>query len=242
MALPLAVLGVLAVVSAGVGWPSWPGSHWFEDRVNDRTLVKNLMTGSSTATEATRRVFEGQYVHDLQAHGAVAAGAPEIAKHYGHAWHDAHGFVLVFSLIVTPSAILLAYFFFMKRRGVDYVSKNGALRGIRTALENLWYVDAAIMRGLVPASKRLFAASFAFDKAVVDGVVNATGFCTTLIAKASGKIDYHGVDGAVRGAGAAVLEGGTAARRLVTGKINDYVMFTVLGLVALGAAVLIFAR
>ena len=56
---------------------------------------------------------------------------------------------------------------------------------------------------------------------------------TALISRISGLIDQHGVDGAVRGTGAAVMEGGQLVRKMVTGKIQDYVKFTVLGLIVL---------
>jgi NADH-quinone oxidoreductase subunit L len=239
MALPLVVLGVLGVVSAGVGFPGAPGSTWFEHRVNDGVLVKNLMTESTYATEATRALFDKQFVHDPSVDAAEITSS--IGKAYADAWRHAHGVVFAFSLIAAPTMILLAIWFFIKKRGVDYVSKNALLVAIRGFFENLWYVDALIIRGFVPLVAKFFRFVFSIDKYVVDASVNAAAWLTERLSFLSGRVDYHGVDGAVRGTGTAMLEGGDAVRKLVTGKINDYVLYTVLGLAALVLAVIVFA-
>ena len=82
---------------------------------------------------------------------------------------------------------------------------------------------------------KIVRASFAFDKWVIDFLVNAAAWVTALISRISGSVDQHGVDGAVRGTGAAVMEGGQLVRKMVTGRIQDYVKYTVVGLIALAA-------
>lgn len=241
MALPLVVLGTLALFSGGIGFVGMPGSMWFEHRVNDTTLVKNLMTESDLATPSSKAIFEKQFVHEPSVPSHAASGGA-IGVEYGEAWHHAHGTVFVFSLLASPSMIALAWFFFMKKRGKDYVGGNPLLSAVRGFFSNLWFVDAAIMQGFVPAVKRVFYFVFNLDKHLVDGMVNGAAWVTERIAFVSGRVDYHGVDGAVRGTGAAVMEGGDAARRLVTGKINDYVLYTVFGLAALVLAVVLFGK
>lgn len=239
MALPLAILGTLALFSGGLGYPGLPGSHWFEHRVNDGTLVKNMMTESGLATASSKAIFEKQYVHDVNAHDGAEA-LTGVAKEYGEAWHHAHGTVFWFSVTVSPAMIALAWFFFGKNRHKNYV--GAALVPIRSFLENLWFVDALIIKGFVPLVAKFFYFCFTIDKRIVDGLVNGAAWTTERFSFLSGRVDYHGVDGAVRGTGTAMLEGGDAARRLVSGKINDYVFYTVLGLGALLAAVAIFGN
>jgi hypothetical protein len=241
MAFPLVVLGTLALFSGGIGWVGAPGSQWFEHRVNDTTLVKNLMTESGLATAETKALFAKQFVHQPGGHGE-AVGGGEVGKAYGEAWHHAHGTVFAFSLLASPTMIALAYFFFMKKRGRDYVGGSALLSTGRTFLENLWYVDAAIIKGFVPQVAKFFRFVFSIDKHVVDGLVNGAAWIVERISFASGRADYLGVDGAVRGTGAAMLEGGDAARRMVTGKINDYVLYTVFGLAALVLVVVLFGN
>jgi hypothetical protein len=147
---------------------------------------------------------------------------------------------------VSALALLLgiggSYWVFMKNRGRDFVGKTGPLAGLRTALENLWYVDAFFMKGVAPFVMKLVRASFAFDKWVIDLAVNLVARVTGVVAKISGLFDYHGVDGAVRGTGDAVMEGGQLARRLVTGRVQDYVKYTVVGLVILVVLVALIRR
>jgi NADH-quinone oxidoreductase subunit L len=231
MTTALVILGALAVISAGIAIPGAPGSQWFEHRVSDERLVKELMVKTPAVDEAARRVFLAQVVHDP--HASVGAGAPAIVNEYREAWHHAHVPVLLVSGIAILFGIGGSWWFFMKNRGKDYVSPIAPLRSIRTALVNLWYVDAFFVRGVAPFVMRIVRASFAFDKWVIDALVNAAAWVTALISRISGSIDEHGVDGAVRGTGAAVMEGGQLARRMVTGRIQDYVKYTVLGLIVL---------
>ena len=66
--------------------------------------------------------------------------------------------------------------------------------------------------------------------------MNLTAWITHKIGVLCGLVDYHGVDGAVRGTGDAVLEGGSLVRKLVSGKVQDYVKWTVVGFAVLVAA------
>ncbi len=230
MALPLVVLGTLAVISGGIGIPGAPGSTWMEHRVNEEALVKGMMTESVIATEETKSVFEKQFIHEVE---GGAAPASEIGREYKEAWHHAHIPVLAVSACALLFGIGGSYFFFMVKRGRDYVSPSAILRSFRTTLENLWYVDAFFIKGVVPVVGLVMGVAAAFDKFVIDGIVNLCATITRLISWVSGKFDFNVVDGAVRGTGDAVMAGGTAMRKTITGRIQDYVKYTVLGLAIL---------
>lgn len=231
MTTALVVLGVLALFSAGIAIPGAPGSQWFEHRVSDERLVKQLMVTTPAAPDA-QRVFASQVIHDVHA-AAPAPGEPAVVREYRDAWHHAHVPVLIVSAVALFGGIGASYWFFMKKRGRDYVGGNAPLRSLRTAMANLWYVDAFFMKGVVPFVMKIVYASFAFDKWVIDWFVNACAKVTAIIAKVSGFFDLHAVDGAVRGTGEAVMEGGQLARKIVTGRIQDYVKYTVVGLIVL---------
>jgi NADH-quinone oxidoreductase subunit L len=228
----LVALAVMAVISAGMGWPGLPGSHWFEDRVGDERLVNALMTTTPAVDAGTQALFGRQVLHDVHA-ASAEPGAPAIVTEYRDAWHHAHGPVLGVSALALLLGIGGSWWVFMKNRGRDFVGPVALLRGLKTALVNLWWVDAFFVRGVAPFVMRIVRASFAFDKWVVDGLVNAAAWVTALVARISGLFDQHAVDGAVRGTGEAVMEGGQLARRLVTGRIQDYVKYTIIGLIAL---------
>jgi NADH-quinone oxidoreductase subunit L len=240
MALPLVVLATLAVISAGIGFPGAPGSMWFEHRVSDEALVKTLMTTTPAVGADTHAIFQRQVIHDV--HAASGAAAPAVVAEYREAWHHAHMPVIAVSAIAILLGIGGSWFFFMKNRGRDFVSPIAPLRSLRTALVNLWYVDAFFVRGVAPFVMKIVRASFAFDKWVIDGLVNFFGWVTALVSRISGDVDHHGVDGAVRGTGAAVMEGGQLVRKMVTGRIQDYVKYTIAGLIVLLLLVRLLTR
>lgn len=208
--------------------------------MNDGVLVKELMTESSAATAHSRHTFEKMVVHAPEE--ALPANAPAIVAEYHEAWHHAHGTVFKFSLCAVSFGILAAAWFFIKKRGVDYVSGVAPLRGLRTTLSNLWYVDAFFMKGFVPLEMKFNNLCAWFDRTVVDGIVNLVAWITNKIGALSGLVDFYGVDGAVRGTGEAVLEGGSLVRKLVSGKVQDYVKWTVVGFVVAVAAVAWFGH
>ena len=240
MALPLVVLAVLALFSSGIAFPGLPGSHWFEHRLNDGVLVKDLMTESSAATEQTRQLFEPMVVH--QPGEPLAANASEIVAEYHEAWSHAHHTVFLFSLCAVAFGITAAAWFFIRKRGVDYVTGVAPLRGLRTVLSNLWYVDAFFIKGFVPLEMKFNNLCAWFDRTVVDGIVNLVAWIANKIGVLAGLVDFYGVDGAVRGTGDAVLEGGSLVRKLVSGKVQDYVKWTVVGFVVAVAAVAWFGH
>ena len=65
----------------------------------------------------------------------------------------------------------------------------------------------------------------AFDRYVIDGIVNGTGYLTRMVSWVSGLCDRYIVDGAVNGV-AAVLQGaGEGFRRVQTGRVQTYLVY-----------------
>jgi NADH-quinone oxidoreductase subunit L len=72
-----------------------------------------------------------------------------------------------------------------------------------------------------------------FDSNIVDGLVNLMGTITRGIAWADGLVDKYIVDGAVNGVAWLFLEGSRRVRRIQTGRINNYVLGVVVGIIIL---------
>ncbi len=70
-----------------------------------------------------------------------------------------------------------------------------------------------------------------FDSQVIDGIVNLSGRSTRLLAVFSGWVDKTFVDGAVNLVADGTLLGGVGARKLQTGKIQNYLLYAVGGIV-----------
>ncbi|MCI0340290.1 MAG: NADH-quinone oxidoreductase subunit L [Planctomycetales bacterium] len=220
MTLPLMILAFLAVISAGVGAVLFSlKTDWFEHRVND-TLV-----GAAVAQ------IHAPYP------AALTIRVSEHAEHFKHAEHTAHTVAMVSSLAVAGLGIFLAWLIFAgPLKGRDLVRAIPGLAAYKKVLVNLYYMDWFYARFVVGTVMVLRLILRFFDKWVIDGLVNLAGFLAERISWVSGRWDYHGVDGAVRGTAATIVAVGGEVRRVQSGKIGDYVWGTVLGL-----AVLVFA-
>ena len=96
----------------------------------------------------------------------------------------------------------------------------------------------------VVATKLIAVIAGAFDKYIVDGLVNFAGVLTRLGAFISGKIDSGIVDGAVNGAAELAQAGGRAVLAPQTGRIRFYVlsMLTVVGIAAVTLTIIYMFR
>ncbi len=102
------------------------------------------------------------------------------------------------------------------------------LRPIHTLLEHKFYFDELYGLLLVGGVRGLMRLSYAFDKWIIDGIVNLSGRATAWLAWFTGNVlDNIGVDGAVNGLGEAALTAGDVARTPQVGRIRNYILFAV---------------
>ncbi len=200
MTVPLWILGGLALVSGGLMGVS---DKWF------------------TSRNSTEIVFD-RYL-------GVERAAGEAATHFEHAHHAAHYPTMALSILMAAAGIFLSWLVFngpLSKK--DLVGSRGVLASYRNVLVNLYYVDvfySKVIVGFVMALRLLLAF---FDKWVIDGLVNLSGFLTKLVSAISGLVDYNGVDGAVRATGAGVLRAGKGLREIQTGRLHDYLFASVI--------------
>ena len=243
MTVPLIVLSAVGVLGAGIAFPGGPGTHWFEDRASPKVLVGGLMTDEALVADAeTRQDWEAAHWIDLHAetghgaaHGEEAAGAATETTHnaaeaFVHAYHEAHWPVFFMATLIGLGGIAFAFYVFSVKREKVWVKEGGLLDRYRTVLLNLYYVDDFFRAVPIAFMHLCSRIARAFDQAIVDGIVNLQAVITTALAWIAGKIDYHGVDGAVRGTGEGAMQLGRRIRSAQTGRIQDYVGLTVYGM------------
>ena len=154
--------------------------------------------------------------------------------------HVAHGLApIIISLIVAGSGIFLAFVFYQwKKVNAEKVAK--AWGPLYTWCYNKYYVDEGVIKFVVrPLVYTWNVWCAAFDKYVIDGIVNGVGGTCRSVARFAGGFDKNGVDGAVNALGFATQIFGAIARIFQTGFLQHYL--TVLaGGAAAGVAIYYF--
>ena len=95
-----------------------------------------------------------------------------------------------------------------------------------------YYVDEIYQATVIRGTLALAGILAAFDRIVVDGIVNGAAWVVRQASVVEGAFDKYIVDGAVNGVGAVSLWIGERARSLQTGHIYSYLYVVVIGVVA----------
>src|SRR5262249_55785144 len=139
--------------------------------------------------------------------------------------------LMAFSVLVALAGIGLAYKFYVS---TPEISERLALRwsGAHRLLSNKYYVDelydATVISGTFASGRGLWT----FDRNVVDGAVNGSGWLTIVSAWFSGLADRSVVDGVVNLVGRICEEGSFWFRKLQTGFVQNYAMWMLIGIFA----------
>jgi NADH-quinone oxidoreductase subunit L len=228
MTLPLQVLAVGAVVAGFVGIPAaLGGGNTIETFLEPSFTVESVRlkpdATAATATPSNEAATESGRSVRLQ---------PDEG---GHAEpHVSRGIelgLMGFSLVVAVCGIMLARKFYVTS---PEVSDRLAVQwgSAHRVLSNKYYVDelydATVISGTFGAGRKLWT----FDRNVVDGVVNGSGWATIISAWFSGLTDRTLVDGLVNLVGRIVEDGSFWFRRIQTGLVQNYAMLMLFGIFA----------
>ncbi|MBK9126424.1 MAG: NADH-quinone oxidoreductase subunit L [Phycisphaerales bacterium] len=156
--------------------------------------------------------YDGEAHDAAHAHGAVL----------DHHAHSALAPLVGGAFVV---GFLIAWLIY--RGGLEVAERLAqSLRPVHTLLVRKFYFDELYGLVLVGGTHLLKAISYAFDKYVVDGLVNLSAYVTERLSRLSGDfLDQGVVDGAVNGVGAATYRLGGLARSPQVGRIRSYVLF-----------------
>ncbi len=153
---------------------------------------------------------------------------------------EEHGVLpLVMSILVALGGIFLAWAFYYKKwlSAEEWARKMG---WFYKAVYNKFYVDEFVMKFIVrPVVFHWNVACAAFDKYVIDGIVNAVGRGGVEASEGSGWFDKYVIDGIVNAVGFTVQVFGGIARLFQTGFLDQYLAFTAAA-IALGAVLFFF--
>jgi NADH-quinone oxidoreductase subunit L len=230
MTFPLMTLAVGAIVAGFVGVPAAIGGGNAIEKFLEPSFTAQSVQLKLDATAGATPSEPGERSVRLQPDEAASA-----AEHGEHGESSVSPNVerglMVFSLVIAILGIMLARKFYVTS---PELSARLADRwaGPHRVLSNKYYVDelydATVISGTFDAGKGLWT----FDRRVVDGVVNGSGWLTIVSAWFSGLTDRSVVDGMVNLVGRICEEGSFWFRKLQTGLVQNYAMWMLVGIFA----------
>jgi NADH-quinone oxidoreductase subunit L len=118
----------------------------------------------------------------------------------------------------------------------------GGLRPLHTLLVKKFYFDEAYGLVLIGGTMALKGLAYAFDKYVVDGLVNLSAWVTERISRFSGVVlDAGLVDGLVNLVGRGTYGIGGVVRAPQSGRIRNYVLYAAGGVALVAISMALWA-
>ncbi len=149
--------------------------------------------------------------------------------------------LMALSVLVGLLGIAVAWRFYVRKPEIAAHLK-ARFAGPHRVLTNKYYVDelygATVIGGTMASANGLWT----FDRNVVDGAVNGSGWLTIFTSWFSSLLDKYIVDGLVNLVGSILQESSFVFRRLQTGLIQNYALLMLFGVFAFLSLYLLLAR
>jgi NADH-quinone oxidoreductase subunit L len=146
--------------------------------------------------------------------------------------HHQHTLAMILSVSIAGLGILIAFItYYWKKISADAVAN--ALKPVHTFLSNKWYFDELYDATAVAATIGAAKVMAWFDNTIIDGIVNGAATVTRFGSVVSDKFDSIVVDGLVNFTAYVAGFFGMLLRTVQTGKLQTYIIFAVIGLMAL---------
>ena len=214
MTVPLVLLAVGAVFAGFVGVPKVLGGGNAIEAFLEPSFAARVVTGAEAVAAPA----------EAAAHGAAHEGAAHMSTmgEFG---------LMAFSVLVGIVGILVAYRFYVRRPEIA-ARLAARWKTAHRVLTHKYYVDelydATVVSGTLGGAEGLWA----FDRTVVDGAVNGSGWITVLSSWISHLVDKYIVDGLVNLTGSLLHQSSFMFRRLQTGLIQNYALLMLFGVFA----------
>ena len=213
MTFPLMALAVGAIVAGFVSVPPALGGH---------AVLEHFLAPSFTAAAGA-----GHGAAEASSAATTAAAAHEEP----HISHGAELGLMAFSVMIALIGIVTAYRWYVQNPATAQGLKD-RYAGAHSLLYNKYFVDelynATFIKGTMKSSFGLWG----FDRRVVDGAVNGTGWTTVFASWISSLLDRYVVDGAVNFVGRSSEESSFVFRRVQTGLVQNYALLMLAGVCA----------
>ena len=258
MTVPLMTLAVLSIVAAG--WKS-ADTGWFArfSQPYDVPAIATEFGLSEFATEfdvehapadvPAEHATADEHAADEHAAAAEQGAATaheetdlhaEAATDADHGTHDAHAEIhhrahsiaMKLSIAVALLGILASWFVYYRRK----VDTDALRRGLNPAyrlLQGQYFFDEFYAVTVIRGTLWIAWLSAAFDRYIIDGIVNGSGYLLRTVSWIGGQIDNWVVDGAVNGVATIMQSAGEGLRRFQTGRLQTYLTYVTASVVVL---------
>ena len=163
---------------------------------------------------------------------AAIEGAVALPGH--HARHEAHATAGMWALLAAIAGTFLAWVLY-GTKAVNLDEMKRQLAAVHQFLTEKWYFDELYDALFMKPIHQIAAFCAWIDRTIIDSVLHGAASLTVLVAKWDRMFDEKFVDGLVDLIGHATFSAGSAMRVVQTGRLRQYVMFIVVGVVALFA-------
>ena len=216
MTWPLIALAAGAVVVGFFGIPAALGGS---------NQIEHFLEPSFTATAADG---VARATHGDTDSAAAGEHQPEAAHEVSTATELG---LMLLSVLIAAAGILAARQFYVVQ---PQISERLAERWSRAhrVLSNKYYVDELYNRTLIAGTMASGRGLWRFDRQVVDGVVNGSGWLTMAGSWLSGLTDRKVVDGLVNFVGRSAQASSYWFRKLQTGLVQNYALLMLFGVFA----------
>jgi len=134
-------------------------------------------------------------------------------------------------VMIALIGIVTAYrFYVLNPETADHLKERYA--GAHSLLFNKYFVDELYNATFVGGTMKSAFGLWTFDRRVVDGAVNGSGWMTVFASWVSSLIDRYIVDGAVNLVGRSSEESSFVFRRVQTGLVQNYALLMLAGVAA----------
>jgi NADH-quinone oxidoreductase subunit L len=232
MTFPLMALAVGAVVAGFFGVPqALMGTNAIEHFLEPSFTAERVVEGSAAAAVEPGAAIEP---------GAAAAEAAEGGEGGEEMSRAGEIGLMLFSVAIALGGILIARKFYVTSPEISERMKD-QWAGPHRVLTHKYYVDelygATVIKGTMASGRGLWG----FDRTVVDGAVNGTGWLTLATSWLSSLTDRGVVDGLVNLVGRVCEEGSFWFRRVQSGLVQNYALLMLVGVFAF-VSVYLFMR
>ncbi|HMD33762.1 MAG TPA: NADH-quinone oxidoreductase subunit L [Vicinamibacterales bacterium] len=226
MTFPLMALAIGAIVAGFIGIPA---ALFGSGSAIETFLEPSFTVEQSSAERGTRNA---ETAPRTAASAEPAVPQSELRTPHSEESHLSRGAelgLMAFSVVLALIGLVTAYRFYVLRPDIsEHLAQNWS--GAHRVLSNKYYVDelyeATVINGTFAGGRGLWT----FDRRVVDGVVNGSGWVTIVTSWFSGVTDSAVVDGVVNAVGQSVRESSFVFRRLQTGLVQNYAVLMLLGI------------